>query len=227
MRTLFKDVRGGASGLRRNAALQPVALLALASVMALNIATVRMAYSAFMRCNYDPSKLVLPQLPAHRFISCVKLPDWKSRNHVFGDTAALVDVFPMHLTGPGEPEQLTAAGVTVDFFRMIHVKPAIGRTFLPQDDAPTGGRVVVLSHQLWERRFESDRSIIGKTIKLDGQELRVIGVLPADFTWNSRQTDVWVPYRLALNRDDRSISGPYLRSAVPACLETSRRNQCV
>ena len=118
-----------------------------------------------------------------------------SRNQVFGDIAAARDVARMHLTGSGAPEDLLAGEVTANFFQMIGVKPVFGRSFSTEQDRRGNGHVAILSHALWRRRFSSDTGVIGRSIMLNGERYQVIGVLPRDFSWNNRQTDVWVPYR--------------------------------
>jgi hypothetical protein len=84
--------------------------------------------------------------------------------------------------------------VTPNFFRMIGVEPIVGRAFVPGEDRYGSGRVVILSHRLWRRRFGGSSSVVGQSITLSHERYRVVGILPPDFTWNNRQTDVWVPY---------------------------------
>jgi putative ABC transport system permease protein len=129
--------------------------------------------------------------------------NWRSRNQVFGDIAAARDVARMHLTGAGAPEDLLAGEVTTNFFQMIGVRPVFGHSFSTEQDRRGNGHVAILSHALWRRRFASDTSVIGRSIMLNGESYQVIGVLPRDFSWNNRRTDVWVPYRLDPDRGQR------------------------
>jgi hypothetical protein len=126
-----------------------------------------------------------------------------SKNHIFGDIAAAHDMARMHLTGSGAPEDLLAGEVTANFFQMIGVKPVFGRSFSTEQDRRGNGHVAILSHALWRRRFASDTGVIGRRIMLNGESYQVIGILPRDFSWNNRRTDVWVPYRLDPDRDQR------------------------
>jgi hypothetical protein len=126
-----------------------------------------------------------------------------SRNQVFGDIAASGDMARMHLTGAGAPEELFAGEVTANFFQMIGVKPVFGRSFSTEQDRRGHYHVAILSHQLWRRRFSSDPGLIGRSIMLNGESYQVIGILPRDFSWNHRRTDVWVPYRLDPDRERR------------------------
>ena len=110
----------------------------------------------------------------------------------------------MNLEGKGEPEKLGATLVTADFFAVLDVKPALGRTFLREEDQPGHNRVVILSHSLWQRRFGGDPVIIGQAITLSGASYIVIGVMPPGFHYPHgtdlpallqfpAQTDVWAP----------------------------------
>ncbi|HEU4629929.1 MAG TPA: ADOP family duplicated permease [Gemmatimonadaceae bacterium] len=81
----------------------------------------------------------------------------------------------------GEAERLVGQRVTAGFFGLLGVRPALGRDFLPVEDAPERTQVVILSHGLWQRRFGGDSSLVGRTIRLDGAPYLVAGVLPAGF----------------------------------------------
>lgn len=138
-------------------------------------------------------------------ISLANYPDTKGRNRVFGDLAAVVDIFPLRLTGSGQPEELPAGAVSSNFFQMIGVQPVIGRAFLPAEGTRGRDHVVILSHQVWRRRFGGNVGILRQSITLSGELYQVIGILPADFSWNNRRMDVWVPYAFDPERDYRSI----------------------
>jgi putative ABC transport system permease protein len=129
-------------------------------------------------------------------------PDWKSnRHHIFGDLEAVVDVFPVSLSGPGKPEELVACAVTAKFFERIGVEPIMGRAFEMGEGSLGHDHVVILSHRLWRRHFGSSAQAVGRNIELGGERYRVIGILPPDFTWNNRETDVWVPAAPATHRE--------------------------
>ncbi len=118
-------------------------------------------------------------------------PGSKSQHHVFGDLAAVVEIFHIDLTAQGKTEELIAGAVKANFFEMIGVEPVVGRAFRTGEDA--GGRVVILSYRLWQRRFDGAASAVGQRVTLEGEPYRVIGILPPDFTWNNGETDVWLP----------------------------------
>ena len=82
------------------------------------------------------------------------------------------------LTGVGEPARLNAQVVSSEFFPLLGVKALLGRTLSEQDDRPHAPRVLVLSHQLWLRRFGGDPSVIGRVIQLNDEPAEIIGVMP-------------------------------------------------
>ena len=81
----------------------------------------------------------------------------------------------------GEAERLPAVRVSWNYFDMMGVRPALGRTFTADDDRPEHWRVLMLSDALWRRRFGADPSVVGRTIVMNDREYRVIGVMPASF----------------------------------------------
>jgi putative ABC transport system permease protein len=98
------------------------------------------------------------------------------------------------MTGRGEPARLPAAVVAADLFPLLGIKPIYGRTFVPDDDKPTDtGRVVILSEQLFRRRFNSDPSIINQSITLAGVNYTVVGVMPASFEFpiQNEPVELW------------------------------------
>jgi predicted permease len=99
------------------------------------------------------------------------------------------------LTGTGDPERLTAANVTRDFFRVLGVQPMYGRTFTAEEDSPGKNLVTILSYSFWRRRFNSDLSILGKPLDLNGIPTVVIGIMPPTFDFPAGAA-LWVPVGL-------------------------------
>jgi putative ABC transport system permease protein len=86
------------------------------------------------------------------------------------------------LAEPGQPaQQMTGMTATAEFFNVLGVHPVLGRTFLPDEDQPGKGGIVILTHRTWVRRFGSDPAIINRTLRLNAEPVTIIGVLPADF----------------------------------------------
>lgn len=109
------------------------------------------------------------------------------------------------LTGSGEPRHLNGVVVSAEFFRVLGVRPFLGRDFLPGEEKP-GTRVVVLSHQLWQTAFGSALDIAGRTITLDGHSYTVAGVMPAGFVFPIRNPlpDLWTTLA-----DDATDENPF------------------
>ena len=97
------------------------------------------------------------------------------------DGVAALRKLPLTLTAAGDPQRIEGARVSANFFTLLGVQPAFGRTFSPDEDAPGSDRVAVLSHAFWRREFAGDRSVIGRTLSLDGVAHTITGVLPAEF----------------------------------------------
>jgi len=117
--------------------------------------------------------------------------DWKAQNQVFTDMAAR-RASSMSLTGDGAPEELYGQRVTPNFFDVLGVQPAVGRVFTEEEDK-ANEQVVLLSYGLWLRRFGGDRSILGRSILLNGVATKVLGVMPRGFFFRERNVDYWTP----------------------------------
>jgi predicted permease len=109
-----------------------------------------------------------------------------------------------NMTGTGEPERLFGARISANLFSLLGVMPARGRAFLPEEDRPGRDHVVILSHDLWMRRFGGDPATVGRTLLLDGDKYEVVGIMPAGFLFPSgkelhplmplpMRADVWKP----------------------------------
>ena len=135
---------------------------------------------------------------------------WREQSQSFAKLAAFTPR-TADLADAGDPERVGAAGVTAGFFETLGVTPLLGRTLAPDEEAPGGPRVALISHGLWQRRFGGDPALLGKGISINGDKRTVIGILPPEFDfprgaeWPAHfpfagRTEVWVPlaYR-ALN----------------------------
>lgn len=112
-------------------------------------------------------------------------------------------VSSFNLTGDGAPERIDGYRVSWNFFETLGAKAALGRTFLPQEDAPGAGHVAVLSRGLWETRFAGDPQIVGRKIKIDSESYEVVGIMPSKFQLPlTGESNVWIP--LALSVEERT-----------------------
>ena len=100
------------------------------------------------------------------------------------------------VTGLGNPEDVPGLAVTHRFLSVLEVQPALGRSFLPSDDDPGGGRTVLLSDGYWKSRFGGERSVLGRRIMVNGNAAAIIGVLPPSFQFLDRKISIVLPLRL-------------------------------
>src|SRR5439155_43310 len=132
-------------------------------------------------------------------VSPGNLNDWRYESHVFESLSAW-DGENFNLTDHGEPERVLGAKVFADFFEVLGVQPALGRSFLPEEDRVGANPVALLSHGLWQRRFGGDTNILGKTITVDGKSVTVIGITPATQAVPFSLFELWVPFALDARR---------------------------
>jgi predicted permease len=122
--------------------------------------------------------------------------DWKRANRCF-DALEAYHTQSMNLAGRGEPLRLDGAAVTGGLFQMLGVAPVVGRSFTPGDDQPGAPGTVLLSHAAWRALFGGDTSIVGRPVALDSAPYVVIGVMPRDFNFPTRETTFWTTTRFA------------------------------
>jgi predicted permease len=136
------------------------------------------------------------------------------------DVAAFTDT-NFNLTGGETPERIPGLRVSAQLFSILGVNPMRGRVFLPHEDKPGSGRVLILSYELWQRSFGGNPNLVNQTVQLDGQNYTVVGVMPPDFKFppsfsatvgSSEETvnnaDLWVPLTtddVPLVRDIRNL----------------------
>ena len=223
--TFFQDLRYALRMLLKNPGFTSVAVTTLALGIAVN-ATMFSLVSAFLLTRppvSDPqSVLVVSSVnPSPVFqpdVFPVSAPDylaWRKANHVFADMAA-ADHRTVSLASQdssaaaGQPEALRSAAVSPNYFSVLGVSPQLGRTFSDGEDQPGRDHVVILSHDLWERRFGSDSSILGRTIRMNRENYVVIGVMPADFRLLGFTGQLWTP--LVLSAADQTTAARNNRS---------------
>jgi putative ABC transport system permease protein len=121
--------------------------------------------------------------------------DWRRRQQVFADLALTRIVANFNLTGEGEPERIRGTRTTASLFPTLGVAPLIGRTFTEAEqlDPERAAGIAVLSYSLWQRRFGGDPGILNRKIRLNGRDTEVIGVMPPEFHYPSRDYELWEP----------------------------------
>ena len=198
-----------ARALLRRPAFLAVAVLPLALAIAASTAVFSVAYPLLVRSlpYHDPDRLMIVWEDASKFGFPHDTPaaanyfDWKARARSFESMAAIATT-TFSLTGAGEPELLKAASCTADLLRVLGTTPLIGRGFTPDEDQASETRVALISHRLWQARFNGDPTVLGRVVRLDGQPTEIIGVLPPSFAFPDRTTDVLAAF--SWGPEDRS-----------------------
>ena len=132
----------------------------------------------------EPTRLVqVWEAPRHgqqNSVSAGVFSDWAAHHAAFEGLAALAGV-ELNLTGAAEPERISGLRMSPSGFQVLRARPLFGRTFAPDEDQAGKDKVVVLTYQLWRRRFGADPGIVGGAIRLNGESHTVVGVLPRAF----------------------------------------------
>jgi putative ABC transport system permease protein len=199
MRTLLQDLRFGARTLAKRPGFALVAVLTLALGIGANTAIFSVVNAVLLRPLpfRDAERLVLvyetTQTVPRDYVSVPNLEDYRAGSRSFESFATFVPQ-SVNLTGAGaEPERVVGAFVTSSFLPVIGVEPARGRAFTAEDDAQGGGQVVLLAHELWQRRFGADPEIVGKSLTFNGEPYTVVGVMPEGFRYPTITPDVLLP----------------------------------
>jgi predicted permease len=138
----------------------------------------------------------------YAWASIPNFSNWRDQTSVLEHVAAFDQGgSAMNITG-AYPEQVRAARVTADYFRLFGVRFVYGRGFTPDEDRPHAGRTVVLSYALWQRRFAADPSIVGKTVDLSGEPYVIIGVTAQDYRTDP-VVDAWVAFQFDMSSTDQ------------------------
>jgi len=216
MKTMWQDVRHGARVLVKSPGFAAAAIVVLALGIGANTAIFSLINAALLRPLpfKDPSRLVhiwhVP--PAKSFpgmtrfaVSAANYLDWAGENHVFERTA-IYSFASYDLTGTGNPESVQAGAVESTFFSVFGVSPILGRTFLPDEDQPGHGKVVILSYRFWQGYFGARPDIVGQKINLNGETYTVVGVMGPKFT-RPDWARIWTP--LAWTDQQRAVRGEH------------------
>lgn len=202
METLRKDITYGVRTLIKSPGFTAVAILALTLGIGANTAIFSVVNSVLLRpLPYsDPGRLVQlweekaskgrNEIPA----SYPNFVDWRDENHSFEHVVAYSD-WTFNLTGTREPERIRSAIVSPAFFSTLGIKPIRGRVFLSGEDERGKDLVAVIGESLWQRRFDSDPNIVGRSINLDDKSFTVVGVIArgVQAPLQSDEIELWAP----------------------------------
>ncbi|MBI4472713.1 MAG: ABC transporter permease [Acidobacteria bacterium] len=211
---LRQDTRFAVRILLKSPGFSVAAVMTLALAIGANTAIYSVVEAVLLRPlpYQEPERLVMlwteiPSQGVHEeTTSYGNYEDWRARNRVFEDLAVF-DPFSSTLAGDSvedNPESISVARVSENFFRVMGIPPALGRTF-SVDEQSERARVVVLSHAIWQKRFGASPGVIGRSTLLNGAPGRIIGVMPAGFKFPDADTHAWEPLTLFPDWDARRL----------------------
>ncbi len=213
MDTILQDLRFALRSLRRSPGLVAVATVSLALGIAVNVTLFAAVDILLLRPMpfEEPDRLVhlWSTNPSRGWdqssISLADFRDWRGQSKTIALAAYRGASF--NLSDDQEaPERVAGTRVSPDFFTVLKQRPALGRVFGPDEEQPGKDGVAVISDAFWRRRFEADPGILNRTIRLDGQMVSVIGIMPPDFTFPQNVMDVWAPLaQIEEPRDSRYL----------------------
>jgi putative ABC transport system permease protein len=205
MNTLIQDLRYALRQLAKSQGFAAVALLTLALAIGANTAIFSVIESVLMRPLPfgEPDRLVwlngkIVPVTDEAGVSPPDFRDYRASNRTFERIAAMgYMASPSNLSGD-RPEQVLSSTASADFFDCLGIHPLFGRDFHLSDEQVSQPQVAILGYGLWMRDFGGDRKVVGRTIRMDGMALTVVGVLPSDIPLLS-PAQIWVPTPM-LNR---------------------------
>jgi putative ABC transport system permease protein len=185
-----RDLRYAFRSLSKDRGFAAMVVLSLGVGIGANTAIFSLVNGVLLRpLDYrQPERLVAITQASPRFMKAYPalpvnigtLLEWRKQASSFESIGAY-RAAELSLTGSGEPEVITGAAVSANFFHVLGVAPRLGREFLENEDHAGQDRVAILTDSLWRRRFQADPSVVGRNILLDGAQFLAIGILPPDF----------------------------------------------
>lgn len=200
MDTLLNDTRFSLRMVRKSPGFAAVAIMTLALGIGANTAIFTVIRTVLLKpLQYpNPDRLVRLVLTVpHRNVADqafneVRFEEMRASAQSFTELAAFGPLESYTLSGSGDPEVVSVARVSANFLNILGTRPIQGRSFLPEEDKPGGGAVVMISSELWRRRFNGDAQAIGKSVTIDDVLYTIIGVLPTGFAFPAPDVDMWV-----------------------------------
>ncbi|MBO0800880.1 MAG: ABC transporter permease, partial [Blastocatellia bacterium] len=200
MQSLWQDLRYGVRMLLKNPGFTLIAVLTLGLGIGANTAIFSAVNGVLLSSlpYPHPEQLAMIWCDNKRqgipddITSYPNFMDWRDRNQTFQGMSGVTNG-KTNLTGNGvEPEEISDANVSINFFQLLGVNPVLGRVFTAEEEIRGRDRVAVLSYSLWQRRFGGDPGIINQSILLSDQPYVVVGIMPPGFQFPER-TDIWEP----------------------------------
>jgi putative ABC transport system permease protein len=216
MNSLFQDVRYALRQLRKSPGFATVAILTLALGIGATTAMFSLVDRILFRSLPYPhdnelvSVGVIAPIIDGEFLFAANYLGWREHQTPFAHFTSSTGVNDCDITDE-HPVRVACASVASTFLPTFGIQPVLGRNFTSEEDRPNEPRVALLAYRLWQDRFGGDRSIVGRTISLDGQPTQILGVLPRVFEFPTlAHTDILVPEGLD-ESTLRNAMGPVVR----------------
>ncbi len=211
--TFLQDARYALRGLKRN----PVFATTIVLTLMLGIGATTAVFSVVDRILFrslpyrDGNQLVSVGLVApiepQEFMLGGSYYEWRDNQRPFVSLTSETGVTPCDLTEE-RPARLSCASVEDSFLPTLGVVPVVGRNFTPEEDTPNGPKVALISYGLWKSRFQLDRKVAGRSIRIDGHSVEIIGALPENFEMPRLQSaDLLLPQALDVAAQRRADPG--------------------
>jgi putative ABC transport system permease protein len=221
------DVAQAVRALRRSPGFLLIALVTVALGVGANSAIFNVIRGVLLR--------PLPFADPDRLIAVYEdnRPDYSPRSQLAAadyvdyrrDQSSLIDIgvvsyADLSYEGNGDPVSLRSLRFSTNVFTILGVRPLLGRTFLPDEDEPGRDRVLVLSYATWQSVFGGDSTVVGRTVRMSGTPMQIVGVMPPRFTFGG-QEQFWMPFvirqQLAdVNRARKRRSRTGMKSRIPS-----------
>jgi putative ABC transport system permease protein len=190
---LLQDLRLALRVLRKSPGFTATAILTLALGIGANTAIFTVVNTVLLHpLPYPKAERIVDITRTNARDSIPMFTYWEQNNPGFEDLCAYSSEMGMNLESGAKPELLQVTKASRNYFRLFGANPLLGRTFTQEEDQPGGPEVLVVSHSLWQRRFDGDPSVIGKSVSLSGTSYKMIGVLSPGFK-PPQPTDAWLP----------------------------------
>lgn len=201
---LKQDIGWAQRSLRRSAAFTITAVFVAAMGIGANTAAFTLLDYVLLRPLpfTHPEQLVMlyQTQPANGYTRMVTSPanfqDWRTMSKSFEAVGGYSEV-SVNMSGENEPQRLKGVSITSEVLRVLDVRPAVGRGFTVDDDRADAPAVVLLSHGLAESMFGGAPNALGRTVRLDNQPYTIVGVMPANFAFPSREMQLWMPLQFS------------------------------
>jgi putative ABC transport system permease protein len=197
MESLLQNIRFAVRSLRKSPALTASVVLTLALCIGATTAIFSVVYAVLFRPLpfANPGEILLVRTTWKDLRSSFSVGNWADVERQQRSFRYFVPAFgeSFNFAGADAPENVDGARVGADYFAMLGVQPALGRSFRAEENVPGRANVVVLSDGLWRRRFGGDPAVVGTEVRLDGRPHTVIGVMPASMDYTLFDEELWVP----------------------------------